>query len=303
MTQPKTKPPVPVNILAVHEAIIRELSLLPSDRTLKLYMLDTLHIIEQFKKLSNMPILNTFNVSRRDKLQNDRMYAHAALYDHYTAQARKYTDSVIPRRVADMGDVGGGGGCPACGSNDSQPEDEFGSVVTCLACFATLKIISTSASCSDADRISISTRHVQDRRSQMKDYICQYQGKQCVEIPDMVYERLRDHLRLRGCTDPNAENVYHAVSKDHIRKAMHDLALTRYYDHALLVYRNITGKHLDDVSQIECRILSDFDILLSIMHREGRKPKRLVSIPELFLRITNRIKQRMNEPLTIDFLF
>jgi hypothetical protein len=263
-----------------------------------LYILDTAHIVEEYRQILLQPIVNTFS---KQKYLEDRMEARRVRRDNYlkfTKAARDYASFEIPaikdekvfQDTCDMESLV----CQSCGlKNTFRFDDEFGALRTCQGCFAVEKIMTLTTSCSDMERVSISgSRCTTDRRFVFRECIQQYQGKQTSDIPNVVYENVRSECVRLGFTDNAYPNPFQSVTRDHIAMILRDFGHVRHIENVHLMYREITGNALDDISHLENILSRDYAMLMAVhAHKvqQGLMKRRCLTTPDAIYKILRRL--------------
>jgi hypothetical protein len=133
--------------------------------------------------------------------------------------------------------------CEECGKQDEQ---SFNSV-----------------SFKDIARVNLSNKYTYERRVHFKDCINQYQGKQNATIDDKVYADLEEqfalHGLLKGDKSTPKKTRFENITKEHISLFLKETGHTKHYEDVVLIYHNMTGKKVDDISHIENQLMEDFD--------------------------------------------
>jgi hypothetical protein len=91
----------------------------------------------------------------------------------------------------------------------------------------------------------------------------QLQGKQNSTIDPKVYDDIERQLDIYGLLkgDKNTPKHirYEKVTKQHIFFFLKETKHTRHYEDSILIYHNLTGKKVDDISHLENQLMEDFD--------------------------------------------
>ena len=117
----------------------------------------------------------------------------------------------------------------------------------CMNCGQVNELLDISPKYKDTDRVNMCEPYHYSRRGHMKAAIDKYQGKQNTTIPDKVYEILRQNIR-----DHNLD--INTVSKDVVYQFLAENKaekLNDYYEDINLIYHNLTGNPLPDISDHE----------------------------------------------------
>ena len=272
-----------------------------------LYILDTAHIVEEYRTILRRPVVNTFS---KQKHLEDRVEARRIRHENYlkfAKAARDYATFEIPAVKEDRelceerasGPLGSvvdeieGLTCKTCGQSEKFFfDDDFGATRTCLGCFTAEKITTLTTSCSDVERVSISgSRCTTDRRLAYRECINQYQGKQTCDIPQFVYDNVKSECVRLGFVDGNAANPFRHVTKDHIVMVLRDFGYTRQIENVNLIFRVITGNKLDDITHLENVLLRDYEVIMAahaVKVQQGLMKKRCLTTPDVIYKILRR---------------
>ncbi len=168
--------------------------------------------------------------------------------------------------------------CPSC----DQPvlcDVIEGRTSICLHCGREEELFGTSSSYKDASRVNVSSKYTYERKIHFKDCMNQYQGKQNASIPDKCYEdihaQLIFHCLLIGDIDTPKEVRYAKVTKSHIFHFLKETGWTKHYEDVNLIYHNVTGKRLDDISHLEAKLLDDFDVLSNAYDKKYKQSYKI----------------------------
>jgi len=230
------------------------------DVQLNFYISDSIDIIDQYKKFLKNPVKVSFmgvrkepNKDMKNKLINDYMkiaknYSNIA-YDAYELE-QKCCNCNEPLKFDVVDD------CSCVCSNCSSEQG----VTTLLSSFA------------DTERVNISSKYSYDRKNHFRECINQYHGKQNVTIPKKVYTDLDKEFILHDLITKddtsNRINKYKKVTKRNVMLFLTELGYTKQYENLNLIYSNITGRKLDDISYIYEPILADFDKLSDLYDKK-----------------------------------
>jgi hypothetical protein len=270
------------------------------DEQRMLYILDTAHIVEEYRQILLRPVVNTFS---KQKYLDDRLEALHARRENYlrfAKAARDYASFEIPavkdERVlhCEKMDEMEGSTCKSCGlTNSFRFEDDFGALRTCQGCFSVEKIMTLTTSCSDMERVSISgSRQTSDRRFVFRECINQYQGKQTCEIPNTVYENIRSECVKLGFIDSSLPNAFQCVTRDHIVMVLRDFGHMKHVENVNLIYSVITGNTLDDISHLENVLSRDYNILMAthaVKVQQGVMKRRCLTTPDAIYKILRKL--------------
>lgn len=152
--------------------------------------------------------------------------------------------------------------------------------IACAYCGTEQESLKFTFSYKDTDRVNISTKYTYDRRLHFKECITQFQGKQNSTIKQEVYDKLIHQLKIHGLVLEDEKLPQHIrfqnVTKNHISLFLKEINCSHHYEDINLIYHNITGNELDDISHLEEILLNDFDKLSKLYDEEYIKTKKIV---------------------------
>src|SRR3972149_8016560 len=237
---------------------------LTSDRSYNFYLLESIPILEKYKKILKQPIKLSF----MGKAQKDSK-EKVSIVTEYITLAKKYVDIEVDLKKERDEKMA----CknPNC-TKKTNLEVIDDNIYICVNCGSQQEEISHTSSYNDVDRVNISTKYVYDRRVHFRDAIKQYQGKQNSTIHPKVYKDLEKQLELHGLLIGNKntskENRFSKIERFHISMFLKETGHTKHYEDVVLIHSNITGKKPDDISHLEEVLLNDFDILTELYDKK-----------------------------------
>jgi len=152
--------------------------------------------------------------------------------------------------------------CENCGNKDKfviiNNELYICEICSCQQVFSTID----KTSYADIERINIATKYIYDRKSHFKECLDNFQGKQCVKIPDKILDSVKERLmNYKLHDDTLTTNKFTKVTKKNILNVLKELEYNKQYENVNLIYNIITGNPLPDLSDLSNKILQDFDSL------------------------------------------
>lgn len=136
-----------------------------------------------------------------------------------------------------------------------------------------------SLSFKDISRVNMANKYTYERRIHFKDCINQYQGKQNATIDDRVYRDLEEQFRLHdllvGEEDTPKKIRFEKITKDHIMLFLKETGHTKHYEDIVLIYHNMTGKKVDDISHLETQLMEDFDKISDLYDKKYKLEKKI----------------------------
>jgi hypothetical protein len=243
-----------------------------SERDLSFYLIETEEIISRYKKILKIPIKMSFTGKKDvDNIDKKNIIAE------YLNIAKKYycIDSFLTterrRNIEKHENV-----CDNCLNKTEFSFDD--GCLSCLECGAEKDRMDYS-SYKDSDRINVFSKYTYDRRTHFRDCINQYQGKQNCTIEDTVYEELKNEFEKHGLlVDSVDEKVrFSNITKMHILMFLKELGYSKHYENVVLIYYNITGVNPDDISYLDEKLMSDFDLLADLYDKHFKKKLKRVN--------------------------
>ena len=242
------------------ETLIQDLE---NDKYYNFYISEVTEIIETYKNILYNPVkINFIGKSTKNNKDKD------ILINQYINIANKYidTDSMIKYEKKNKEEINHNKIkfekiiCKNC-KNRKDFDIIEDNIYACVICSAQQIVMKNVSSYKDIDRINITSKYVYDRKLHFKDCINQYQGKQNSLIPKKVYEDLEEQFRLHGLLLNCEEEKFGKILKEHINIFLKELEYSKHYENVNLIYYNLTGKKLDDISHLENKLIEDFNIL------------------------------------------
>lgn len=250
---------------------LQEEYILLSDRIKKLenleknnfYIAESIHLIEEYKKILRIPIKRNF-LGRPSKGNKNKKI----LIKKYLNIAKKYIE--IDRKIFKSNMIS----CQNCKNKKSfDIIDRY--TYICTKCFAQQKVMKHNSSYNDIDRVNIASKYMYDRKVHFRDCIKQYQGKQNCTIHPEVYEKLelefqKHHLLLKDKGIKKFKNI----TKNHILMFLKELGYSNHYENVHLIHYVFTGKKPEDISDLEDKLLDDFDVLTDLYDKQFKHINR-----------------------------
>lgn len=234
--------------------------LLQNDLNLYFYINDTIHYIEDYKRLLKVPKKVNFMGKITDD-NNDEKYN---IINNYLKASSKYTCITHEKIELDIK-------CFNCGKVLEYELLEDNSFI-CGNCSSEQGNAIVLTSFSDAERVNISSKYSYDRRTHFRECVNQYHGKQNVTIPDNIYDDLNKSFEFHGMLngDKNTPKIerYSRITKKTVLMFLKELGHSKQYENLNLIYSTITGNDLDDISHLIDLILEDFDILSDLYDKK-----------------------------------
>jgi hypothetical protein len=265
------------------DAVVRDLQQeydeIKTRQRLHFYLIDTTEIIEAYKHELSKPLQLNFLGPSVPSAEETALINH--LHKKYIKIAQKY----YPLKNIQLASKHTCDGCASV----TEEVNVFTASAVCTGCGIEKNILQSIFSYKDTDRINITAKYTYDRRVHFKECINQFQGKQNSTIPLEVYEYIISQLELHGLVRPGnlpAKIKYEKVTKYHVCLFLKELdthalsmrgvkCSSHYYEDVNLIYHNITGNELDNISHLEDVLMDDFDQLSSLYNDEYIKNKKI----------------------------
>jgi hypothetical protein len=248
------------------EEINHRYNIISSKEELHFYTLNSAKLINDYKKEMNKPIQMNF-MGGPVKVDNKTINE---IYKKFIKIIRDiYT---IKETCIDDTDV-----CPTCGTSSNYVVNNI-NIKICMSCGTERDTLHIAFSYKDTDRINISTKYQYDRKIHFRECINQFQGKQNISVKPEVYEKLINHLEIHGLVregDLPKKIKFEKVTKHHISIFLKEIGFPNHYEDLNLIYHNITGNELDDITHLETILMEDFDKLSKIYDEVYVKTRKI----------------------------
>ena len=254
---------------------------------LNFYMAETMALISNYRSLRCLPVTMSFVVtSDQDKIADGIDPQIYSLTSEYLAILKRYGfDTLIDLKQYENRNYKVGATntsnpttlkCPHClQCKDFEILDDM---YICAVCSSKLQILNASGAFNDHTRPSGGVKYEYDRKIHFKDTINQYCARQNCVIPEDVYTKLEEQVRMYHLiidSGISREDRYANVTKEHIHKFLKELDLTKQNDNVHLIHYKLTGQKPDDISYLEDQLFTDFDLLVQtydkLFHDTPRK--------------------------------
>jgi hypothetical protein len=239
-----------------------------SKEELHFYILKITPILEKYKKELNKPVEVNF---MGEKIPVDNSILNT-IYNEFMRLIQSINPIYYCIEQKDSR------ACTNC-NNINEKIIESTNTIACAHCGTEQESMKFTFSYKDTDRINIATKYTYDRRLHFKECINQFQGKQNSTIKPDVYSKLITQLVTHGLVSEDTtipqEIRFKNVTKNHILLFLKEINCAHHYEDLNLIYHNITGKPLDDISHLENTLMNDFDKLSKLYDEEYIKTKKI----------------------------
>ena len=253
------------------------------------YILQTIDLIEEYKKILNKPIKLSFmgKPSKNNKEKQDIIDKYVNIIKDYV-KLEENSKKPVQKYIS----------CINC-DNKKDFDIIDNSIYICTKCFAQQTVLKYNSSYNDIDRINISSKYMYDRKVHFRDCIKQYQGKQNSTIPEKVYLELTNELNNHHILidSPNKEIRFKNVTKNHVLLFLKELGYANHYENVHLIHFMLTGKKPHDISSLEDKLLDDFDILTELYDKEYKdiNRKNFINTQYVLYQLLQRHKYKCNK--------
>ena len=216
---------------------------------LQMYTIETVEIIEKFKKILARPVQMSFmGPIKVDTTEKDNLVKrYMSIYNRYmkkincnppeqVSEAQEDNTSKRPKQPV-VCSVNG------CTSTKFSVVDQLRVCERCSTVQSDLT--NPTSSYADIDRINISSKYLYDRKIHFRDCILQFQGRQNVTIDKSVYDALENefekHHLLIGDSNTPIHIRFSKITKEHISIFLKELRLSKHYENVQLIHYNLTA--------------------------------------------------------------
>lgn len=231
------------------------------------YLINVIPVIEEYKNELNKPIHIDFmsNTVQTDNKRKKELYYQ---YMEIVNQCFPEYKHILHKKIELKS-------CTLCSKPLEQVNQSF---YVCKSCGHETQVSQNIFSYKDNERINITKKYTYDRRVHFRDCINQFQGKQQSTISQDVYDKLYKKLEMHGLDDKTKEDKrerFKNVTKQHITMFLKETGYSKHYEDLNLIYHNITGAPLPDISHLEEKLVQDFDELNELYEKHYIKTKKI----------------------------
>ena len=234
------------------------------------YLMDTVQIIDQYKKLLVKPMKITFFGKSK---QSEHTIEKDELTRLYLEKIKKYNYiQVFNQEDAKQ---------KTCSNCDFKHIINIVDTKTtvCVYCGLETAITSDSSSFKDSTRVNLSSKYTYESRIHFRDCLNQYQGKQNTTIPDIVFKNLEKQFELHGLlvgdekTDTNTR--FSNITREHIYLFLRETGHSTHYEDVFLIHYKLTGKKPNDINHLEQQLMDDFDVLINLYDKKFKQNRKI----------------------------
>ena len=278
------------NIIENKDKLINYINNLELKTEYNFYIMLTLPLIEEYKKMLLKPLKLSFlgKPSKNNSTKNKLISSYIDIASNYIEinNFNKNTSDNIT--------------CINC-SNKKDFDIIDKNIYICQQCYAEQLVLRHISSYNDIDRVNISSKYMYDRKIHFRDCIKQYQGKQNSTIPDKIYkslaEQFKNHHLLVGNFDTPKEERFKNITKNHILLFLKELGYSNHYENAHLIHYKFTRIKPDDISYLEDQLLDDFDSLTELYDKKFKhiNRKNFINTQYVLYQLLRRHKHECNK--------
>jgi len=229
---------------------------------LGVYLLQTRDIIFEFNNLNIGPI--SFYTKNKDSTQ---LYKKHSLFSNYISIANNFAriEYTTPHAQSQVM-------CMSCHSTKFLYDDE--NRVICSNCGIIIELADDSACFKDNERINMSQKFKYTKINNFKLAIKKYGGKENVEIPDSVIQKIKQsmaHLHIQ----PDQ------ITKDQLYTILSQNKLSKYYENINLIHYLITDKPPPNIDEYEPELLRLFE-QMEAAYEKLKDPGRINSLNVIY---------------------
>lgn len=232
--------------------LIKELEF--SENILILYKSKTTALVKNFLKIMKTPI----NKDALEAIKNADRKKRNILHEYLDAIKMYIPYEIIEKlNVYDENSVEMTiNYCENCENTEDFIKEH--DILICKVCFS--EVIKMAYYNNRSYNVNVSKCNY-DRISHFKECLKQYQGKQNTFISPVVYADIEHALVIHGIisSNKNEKNRFKNVKKTHIMYFLKELGYSKHYDDYILIYSNLIGEKLNDISFLENELINDFE--------------------------------------------
>jgi len=208
----------------------------------KFYFFESANVLDCFAKLIDIPSYNDF-FKKTDETEKKR------LIDEYFEILKPYQHIISCYMTINKEN----NKCVYCSASLLYRIHDSHYIV-CSHCFSERNTLINVSSGFTENKSNVVNKYSHDRRSQFRECINQFQGKQSIIIPEHVIENVKTTLYCFG--------IKKDVKLSHINMVLKYLGYTKFYDDVVLIHSKITGSIPKSIEYLEEKLMYDFDLIL-----------------------------------------
>lgn len=251
-------------------------------RSLHFYIAESTPYLEEYRRILSKPMkINFCGGTSKEKteleVQKRKIIStYLSIAKKYTEISHVHTQMQLQKESEEPKTRSKTEKCEHCHQCNFETDGNFS---ICRECGAQKENEEPVSSYKDIDRATVTTKYTYDRKIHFRDSIYQYQGKQNSTIQKRVYddliEQFQNHHLLEGDEQTPREIRFAKIEKEHIYMFLGETGHTKHYEDVNLIYHNLTGKPLDDISHLEEQLLVDFDTFIKEYDKKFKHTKKI----------------------------
>lgn len=229
------------------------------------YISETMNLIDRYKTILKTPVKISFSgvINKTNNIEKE------AIIDEYlqiSSKYLKYIDINVSKKGVSVV-------CEDCRSKKIIYNE---SIITCLDC-GSEKEIHLKTSSKNSPKLVCDQKYIEERKVHFRACLNQFQGKQNSKIDDKIFRDLEKEFVKNKliAQDQYGIGKYSKIKFEHIMLFLRELGYDKQYENAKYIYSKITGIKCPDLTPIEDKLLSDFDIFVNLYMREYKYENKL----------------------------
>jgi hypothetical protein len=253
-------------LLSKKDHLVHLRDTITSKNSLHFYLLQATPLLEQYKEILEQPLKLSFmgKPEKPDTQKKDNL-------------VKKFLQIACKYSIDDIGYMENNKQNHKTSNNCCEnPVIEYTTTNSvCTNCGVQMDDTEITFSYNDTERVNIVSKYTYARSIHFRDCINQFQGKQNSTISDDVYNKLIEQFELHRLLVPDDPNPYKNITKSHIYMFLKETNYSGHYEDVNLIYHNITGHPLDNISHLEATLIDDFDRLNALYDEKYIKTKKI----------------------------
>jgi hypothetical protein len=241
--------------------------------TIELFFYYTKDIVEQYKKLLNCTVRDSFTRKKQSTAGSSEKVELVTKYIQ--------TFDIFPELSSYLPTFSSTKEVNRCEDCDSELMESETNTLICNKCGREYPFfyqegtqISEQISFKDLTRINTNVKYSYIRQTHFKDTIKQFQGKQNKYIDPKVYELLISSFDSAQLNAKDKRDKYTQITKDHIKMFLQEHSLYKYYEDINLIFNELTGTPCPNISDYEKTLIEDFDKLVIVYDKVIKKDNK-----------------------------
>lgn len=212
------------------------------------FLLNLLEPIEEYKQCISQKISITLDefIKKTDFIPTQTTQLESRIHDLFYMYAPR-------KEIQPVGET-----CVSCSYNKLIHVDSISNV--CAKCGTEQPILHNQFSYSDSSRVNMSNKYMYVRQVHFRDCMNQFQGKQNCQISEELLDKLRSMI-------DKFQLPYQTLTRQDIVQMLKELKCQKQFKNVRLIHHRLTGEPLPDISNLEQKLLQDFNILSELFNQ------------------------------------